>query len=126
MWEESDRVGQEAERRGMREREVAEEEGEGETSGKGGVGREWEEGAERGEGVGAWRGGSGEVGGERGDLGVVLACETRLTEGGQGRKYFDHVGEDVAQVVVIRRGVVASICTSVEELDELVQRRGGV
>lgn len=51
MWEESDGVGKEGEWGRVREREVAEEQGEGEASRKGGVGREWEEGAEWWKGV---------------------------------------------------------------------------
>lgn len=42
-----------------------------------------------------------------------------------GESYFDHVGEDVAQVVVVGRGVVAPVGAFVEELDELVERGGG-
>lgn len=101
MWEEGYGLGEEGERGGVRECEVAEEEGEGEASWEGGMGGEWEEGAEWWEGGGAGGGVGGEVGGEGGDLVVVLACETWLREGGErgkgrGGKYFDHVGEDVA------------------------------
>ncbi len=83
MWEEGYGLGEEDEWGGVRECEVAEEEGEGEAPREGGVGREWEEGAERWEGGGAGRGGGGEVGGEGGDLEVVLACESMLREGGE-------------------------------------------